>query len=216
MFLLAHGADTRWTGRALAGLASGVAVLAAGIAAGRMAWEWAGALLLAGGLGCFLWQVRNFYAARVRRRLDPGMCYAAVALGFLVATAALGIAVLATRLTPPRLATAYIATGLLGGIVLYVIGFFYKIVPLLAWTTRYRGRMGREPVPAVAQMYSARLAQAQLGLMASGVAVLAGGIGMGSAAGARAGAVLFLLGVLLFLVQLARVAAGRPLAPRVP
>jgi uncharacterized membrane protein YtjA (UPF0391 family) len=97
-----------------------------------------------------------------------------------------------------------------------VIGFFYKIVPLLAWTTRYRGRMGREPVPAVAQMYSARLAQAQLGLMASGVAVLAGGIGMGSAAGARAGAVLFLLGVLLFLVQLARVAAGRPLAPRVP
>jgi hypothetical protein len=213
MFLLAHGADTRWTGRALAGLASGLVVLGAGIAASRVALEWAGALLLVGGLACFLGQARAFHRARVRRRLDPGMCYAATALVFLAAASALGIAVLATRAAHPRLATAYIVTGLLGGIVLYVIGFFYKIVPLLAWTARFRGRMGREPVPTVAEMYSVRLAQVQLGLMAGGVAVLAGAVGAGSAAGARAGAVFFLSGVLLFLVQLARVVAGRAPAP---
>jgi hypothetical protein len=212
MFLLAHGADTRWTGRALSGLAAGLVVLGAGIAAGRPPLEWAGAVLLAGGLGCFLWQTRAFFRARVRRRLDPGLCFAAVALAFLAASAGLGIAVLATGASQPRLATAYVATGLLGGIVLYVIGFFYKIVPLLAWTARFRGRMGKEPVPTVAQMYSARLAQAQLGLMAGGVAVLAGGIGAGSAAGARVGAALFLSGVVVFLVQLARVALGPPAA----
>lgn len=211
MFLLAHGADRRWTGRALAGLASGVVVLAAGIAVGRSSLEWAGALLLAGGLGCFLRQAWAFHRARVRRRLDPGMCFAATALAFLVVSALLGLAVLAAGSGRPRLAPAYIATGLLGGIVLYVIGFFYKIVPLLAWTARFRDRVGREAVPTVAMMYSARLAQVQLGLMAGGVALLAGGIGAGSVGAARTGAVLFLFGVIVFLAQLGRVVSGRPL-----
>jgi hypothetical protein len=138
------------------------------------------------------------------------MRFARAALGFLAVSALLGAAVLADEAGHPRLATLYISTGLLGGIVLYVIGFFYKIVPLLAWTARFRGRMGREPVPTVAQMYSARLAHLQLGLMAGGVVLLGGGIAAGSIAAARAGAVLFLVGVLLFLAQLARVATGRP------
>ena len=77
----------------------------------------------------------------------------------------------------PRLATAYVIVGLLGGIVLYVMGFFYKIVPLLAWTVRYRGRMGREPVPTIAQTFSARVAHVQLALMALGVTLLASGTG---------------------------------------
>jgi hypothetical protein len=212
MFLLAHGADTRWTARALAALASGVVVLAAGIAAARPPLEWAGALLLASGLGCFLRQAHGFYRARVRRRLDPGMRFAGTALGFMAVSALLGLAVLVQGAGYPRLATLYIATGLLGGIVLYVIGFFYKIVPLLAWTARFRGRMGKEPVPAVAEMYSARLAHLQLGLMAGGVALLGGGIAGGSVAGVRAGAILFVAGVLVFLAQLARVARGRPLS----
>jgi hypothetical protein len=209
MFLLAHGADTRWTRRSLAALSTGLVVLAAGIAAGRMPVEWAGALLLAGGVGCFLRQAREFYRARVRRQIDPGMRFAATALAFLGTSALLGVAVLADGAAHPRLATLYVATGLLGGIVLYVIGFFYKIVPLLAWTVRYRGRMGDQAVPAVAELYSARLAHLQLGLMAGGVLILAAGIAAGSAAAARGGGLLFLGGVLVFLAQLGRVAAGR-------
>jgi hypothetical protein len=210
MFLLAHGADTRWTGRALAALASGVVVLAAGIAAGRPPLEWAGALLLAAGLGSFLRQAYAFYRARVRRQLDPGMRFAGTALGFMAVSALLGLGVLAEGAAHTRLATLYISTGLLGGIVLYVVGFFYKIVPLLAWTARFRGRMGKEPVPTVAQMYSARLAHVQLGLMAGGVVLLGAGIAVGSVASARAGAALFFIGVVLFLVQLIRVASARP------
>ena len=215
MFLLAHGADTRWTGRALAGLASGVVVLALGIGAGRTPLEWAGALLLAGGLGCFLRQAFAFYRVRVRRQLDPGMRFAGTALAFMGVCAVLGLAVLADGGAHVRLATLYISTALLGGIVLYVVGFFYKIVPLLSWTARFRGRMGKEPVPTVAQMYSARLAHVQLGLMAGGVMLLDGGIAAGSVMGARAGAVLFVAGVLVFLAQLVRVASGRPIAVRV-
>lgn len=211
MFLLAHGSDTRWTGRALAALAAGVIVLTVGIAGGGVTLEWAGALLLVGGVGCFLRQVHGFHRARVRRKLDPGMRFAATALAFLGGSALLGVAVLADGAAHPRLATAYIAAGLLGGIVLYVIGFFYKIVPLLAWTAHFRGRMGKEPVPTVAQMYSARLAHLQLGLMAGGVVLLVAGIATGSALAARGGGLFYLLGVLVFLTQLGRVASGRPL-----
>jgi hypothetical protein len=210
MFLLAHGSDTRWTGRALAALAAGVIGVTGGVARGGSPLEWAGALLLVGGVGCFLRQVREFHRARVRRKLDPGMRFALTALAFLGASALLGVAVLADGAAHPRLATAYIATGLLGGIVLYVIGFFYKIVPLLAWTVHFRGRMGKEPVPTVAQMYSAGLAHLQLGLMAGGVLLLVAGIAAGSAPAARGGGLFFLLGVLIFLAQLARVASGRP------
>jgi hypothetical protein len=142
------------------------------------------------------------------------MRFAATALGFLGASVLLGVAVLADGAKYPRLATLYISIGLLGGIVLYVIGFFYRIVPLLAWTAHFRGRMGKQAVPTVAQMYSARLAHIQLGCMAGGVLLLGGGIAGGSVVVTRCGALLFVVGVLVFLAQLARVASGRPLAAR--
>ena len=109
----------------------------------------------------------------------------------------------------PRLATAYVVVGLLGGIILYVVGFFYKIVPLLAWTVRYRDRMGTGTAPTVAQTFSARVAQVQLALMALGITLLATGIAFASAHVTRCGAVLFLAGVILFVTQIARVVAGK-------
>ncbi|HEX6533377.1 MAG TPA: hypothetical protein VF041_02200 [Gemmatimonadaceae bacterium] len=208
MFLLAHGADTRWTRRALALLAGGVVALAVGLATPIASVAWLGALLLEGGVACFLWQVHAFHRVRVRRKIDVGMRFALTALGFLAASAVMGPAVLAMGPAHARLATAYVATGLLGGIVLYVVGFFYKIVPLLAWTAHFRGRMGSGPVPTVAEMYSARLAHVQLALMALGVALLVGGIVGAAPHVARCGAVLFLVGVLVFTTQIARVAHG--------
>lgn len=212
MFLLAHGADTAWTPRALGLLGLGVPVLALGLGLARPAAAWAGAVLLLAGLGCFYRQVYGFYRARVRRQLDVGMRFAATALAFLAASAMLGPVALASGASSPRLATVYVATGLLGGIVLYVIGFFYKIVPMLAWTAHFRGRMGKGPVPTVAQLYSARLAHVQLGLMGVGVFGLVASTAAGWAHGARCGAVLFLGGVVVFLIQLARVARGRKVA----
>jgi hypothetical protein len=136
------------------------------------------------------------------------MHYAATALGLLSASALLGPAVLATGSTHPRLATAYVAVGLLGGIVLYVVGFFYKIVPLLSWTVRFRGRLGKAPVPTIAELYSGHVAYVQLGIMSAGVVLLAAGIGAASPHVARCGTVLFLGGVLIFAMQIARVAFG--------
>ena len=209
MFLLSHGSDTWWTRRALALLAAGVALLAVGLNAQQPAVTWTATATLAAGVGCFVWQALCFYRARVRRQIDVGMRYAGSALGFLIVSALLGIAVLVRGVMHPRLATAYVVVGLLGGIVLYVVGFFYKIVPLLAWTVRYRDRMGTGTAPTVAQTFSARLALVQLGLMAGGVLLLAAGIGAASAHVTRCGAVLFLAGVVVFVTQIGRVAMGR-------
>lgn len=208
MFLLAHAADTRWTARALGLLAGGIVLLAAGLIVGSSATAWAAVVLLEAGVGCFLRQAWCFYRVRVRRRLDVGMHFARCALAFLAAAAFLGPLVLALGVTHPRLAIAYVVLGLLGGIVLYVVGFFYKIVPLLAWTVRFRGRMGTEPVPTVAELYSAPVAYLQLLMMAAGVALLAAAVAAGAPFAARGAASLYLLGVLLFAGQIVRVVYG--------
>lgn len=208
MFLLAHGADTRWTRRALLLLPPGVVLLASGIAL-QAAWlTWVGVALLEAGIACFVWQARLFHRARVRREVDVGMKFAASGIGFLVLAAALGPLHLVLGASHPRLATVYVLVGLLGGIVLYVVGHFYKIVPLLAWTVRFRGRMGKERVPTVAELFSSRLAHVQLGCMALGVMALGAGTAAGNVHVVRAGAALFAIGVLLFLRQIAGVAFG--------
>ena len=208
MFLLAHGADTRWTRRSLMLLGVGVVVLTVALTLRVGPLAWLAVALLEGGVACFVWQARAFHRARIRRKIDVGMRFAGIALGFLIVSALLGPAVLAGGVSHPRVATAYVAVGLLGGIVLYVVGFFYKIVPLLAWTVRYRDRMGKGDAPTVAQTFSGRIAHAQLVVMTAGVALLATGIGAGSTHVARCGAVLFLAGVILFVSQIARVAFG--------
>jgi hypothetical protein len=208
MFLLSHGGDTRWTKRALCLLAPGVVVLAAGLATRTNAGTWLGTVLLMSGVACFIWQARCFYIKRVRRKTDVGMRFAGTALAFLAVSALLGPAVLIAGVSHPRLATVYVTVGLLGGIVMFIVGFFYKIVPLLAWTVRFKDRMGKGTAPTVAQMFSARVAHAQLALMALAVTLLGAGIATASVHVTRCGAVLFLAGVLLFLSQIARVAVG--------
>jgi hypothetical protein len=209
MFLLSHGANTRWTKRALALLGSGVLALCAGLDAHVPAVTWIAVAMLEGGVACFVWQAYSFYRVRVRRKIDVGMRFAASALGFLLASAVLGAAVLARGVAHPRLAVVYVMVGLLGGIVLYVIGFFYKIVPLLAWTVRYKDRLGKGTAPTVAATYSSHIAHIQLAVMVLGVVTLAAGTAAGSVYVVRGGAVLFLTGVLLFVSQILRVAVGR-------
>lgn len=208
MFLLAHGVDARWTRRAVALLATGTVLLATGLALDASALTWAGAAALELGVAAFAWQARLFFRHRVRRRIDAGMRFVVTALVFLVAAAATGPVVLARAPGTPRVATAYVLLGLLGGIVLYVVGHFYKIVPFLAWIAHFRGRMGKEAVPAVADLYSARVATVQWVLMSVAVAIMSAGTVLGHAHCVRVGAVLFAAGVLLFASQIARVARG--------
>ena len=209
MFLLSHRANTQWTSRALALLGSGVLALCVGLDTRVPAIAWAAVVLLQAGVGCLVWQAFSFYRARVRRRIDVGMRFAGTGLGFLVLSALIGAAVLALGLAHPRLVTIYVMLGLLGGIVLYVVGFFYKIVPLLAWTVRYRNLLAKGTAPTVAATFSSKVAHVQLACMTLGVIALTGGTAAASVHVVRAGAGIYFAGVLLFVSQIVRVAVGR-------
>lgn len=202
MFLLSHGVDARWARWALVLLVSGLTALVGGLALAHGALTWAGGALLAGGVVAFLVQARLFFAARVRRRVDAGMRFAATGLAFLAAAAALGLTTLALGPAAPRVAAAYGIAGLLGGVVLFVVGHFYKIVPFLAWIAQYHGRMGRERVPAVADLYSARAATVQWGLMTAGCIALTAGTLAGHPHCTRAGAAMFAAGTVILATQM--------------
>jgi hypothetical protein len=210
MFLLSHGANMRWTKRAVVLLTAGVVALAWGLVANLSPLQWTGAALLDAGVACYLWQVMSLFRARIRRQLDVGMRYVSVALCFLAIAATLGPVLLFAGAAHRQLATVYVLVGLLGGVVLMVIGFFYKIAPMLAWTVRYGDRPSGGNWPSVAQTFSARVAYVQLGAMTLGVTLLAIGITTASVHVTRCGAVLFTAGVALFLSQIARITLGDP------
>ena len=210
MFLLAHGVNARWTKRALVLLACGLPLLALGLNAQLPAASWAAVVLMEAGLACFVYQAVSFFRARVRKRIDIGMRFAAAGVVFLVLAAVLGPLVLWRGPSATRLATVYVLLGLVAGIVVFVSGFFYKIVPLLAWTARYSGARRTAGAPTVAHLFSARVAEIQLGVMVSALVTLSAAILIGSTIGAYAGASLFMLGVLLFVSQIGRVALAGP------
>lgn len=216
MFLVAPGARRRWTPWAIMLLAVGVSTLGVGIVTRRPAASWTGTVLIEAGFWAFLWQAYTIFRVRTRRTLDVGMRFALVGLVFLAIAAELGPVVLADGAAHTRLATAYVVTGILGGLVPFVTGFMYKILPSIVWISRFAGRLHRGWVPAVADLYSARVAQRQLALLVAGVILLLGGIAAAAPSLARAGALSFLIGVLVFVYQAARIRWGFPTAPGSP
>jgi hypothetical protein len=219
MFLLSHGADTRWTGRALALLAVGVVTLAAGVLCGfvdthrdvQRALMWAGVVLIDGGVVCFLVQARLLFAARIRPRLDAGLRHVVLALVCIAGAAALAPVVLLRGAGNPRLDVAYVMLALFG-LVLYATGQFYKIVPFLVWIARFRHDMGRRKVPTVAELYSTRAAHAGLVSFALAMLVLLAGIALGEVMVVRVGALLFAGGVAMLVSQMTHVALTRRVA----
>lgn len=214
MFLLAHLTSTRWTRNAIALLAAGVLLLTTGLLCGLAApygaaaatLAWVGVALIEGGVLCYLEQVRRVYMARMRPRLDAGLRHVAVSLSFLCVSAMLGPLVLFEGSGHRGLDIAYVTLALIGSLVLFAIGQFYKIVPFLIWISRFRNEMGRKQVPTVAELYSARVAHVGLVALSLAVVALAAGAALGSSLVVRGGALSFAGGVALFISQMARVA----------
>jgi hypothetical protein len=160
------------------------------------------------GIICFLKQAIHFYRARKRPRLDAGLRHAAVALAFLSMSAALAPIVLLRGISEQRLDATYVVLGALGGLALYVVGQFYKIVPFLAWISRFRNDIGKKRVPTVAELYSQQIANIDLLLFIIAIGGIALGILTGAAVIVRIAAMLLVAGVSLFASQMIRVAFG--------
>ncbi len=208
MFLLSHGAGEALSRAAVVLIAAGAAALAALHHAPDVLSRWAPALLMGGGVTCFLVHAARVYRKRVRRALDPGMRLAALALGFLAVGLLLAGPVAFGR-ADPRFATGYVLV-LVGGISLFVAAHYYKIVPFLVWYHRFGPLAGKQPVPKVSELYETRWANIAAALLSLGVAGAATGVLFGNASVVRWSAVGFTAGVLVEGVQMIRLARRRP------
>lgn len=208
MFLLSHGAGDRAAKWAVGLLAAGAGTLALLHHAPPLAGRWLPAALLAAGVVAFLAQARAFYRQRHRPVLDPAMRLAAAALaGLGVALALAWPGVL--RAADPRVSAAY-GAALVLALALFVAAFYYKIVPFLVWLHRFGPLAARQPVPRVAELYSAAAASSAAALLVTGAAVLVAGTALGEGALARAGAVLVLGGAATEGGQMLALALRKP------
>jgi hypothetical protein len=151
-----------------------------------------------------------FFRHRKKPVLDPGLRLAAAALAFLGAALVLAPFFLARGLAAPRLATAYVMALVLGGLSLFVAGHYYKILPFLMWYHRFGPLVGKQAVPRVADLYSARVGTVAAVLLVAGnlgllVATLAGAVLL-----ARPAAILFAAGAVVLAGQMLAIARRRP------
>lgn len=94
----------------------------------------------------------------------------------------------------------------LGFVGFVVLGTLYHVVPFIVWIHRYSDRLGLEPVPMLDDLYDARLARLDFGLVVSGVAAVVARDLAGLSTGVEtAGWTLVLAGVAAFAANLLRV-----------
>jgi hypothetical protein len=192
MFLLSHGANDRFARAAVVLVAAGAGMLAFLHHAPPLVSHWLPGLFIALGCTSFLLQARQFYVRRHRPDLDPGMRLAAGALALLVLALALAWPVVTTDV-PARVSVAYVMTIILA-VSLFVAAHYYKIVPFLVWYHRFGPLAGRQAVPRVSDLYSARFATMAGALLVSGAVVLVASVALGAALPARLGALLLASG----------------------
>jgi hypothetical protein len=208
MFLLSHGAGDRFAKAAVALVAAGAGVLAFLHHAPHPVSYWLPALLIAAGAAAFLAQAAAFYRKRHRRQLDPGMRLAAAALALLGLALVLAAPVV-MAVASARLVTAYVVAVLLA-ITLFVSAHYYKIVPFLVWYHRFGPLAGRQPVPRVSELYSARVASVAGALLAAGSVALVAAVLYGAPGPARLAALVLACGVVTESMQMLKLARTRP------
>ena len=101
-----------------------------------------------------------------------------------------------------QLENVYGFVGLIGVVSFAIIGMLYKIVPFLIWFGTYSKHIGRAKVPALADMYSAKLQALGFWSFLTGLLVTTSGILLSQATVVRIGGVLLLATVITLLVNI--------------
>jgi hypothetical protein len=181
MFSLAHGYSMA-AGKWAFGLVSFATVglmtawsfnLFAGHAGNSNSLEIFYALLLAGGIAAFLWQMWLVYRHRMRKQADVSMYHTLLSFIFLAFAAALGVAqfFLPAHWPQPTREGFILLYGWLafiGFAGFIIVGQTYKILPFLVWFNKYSDKVGQAQVPMLKDMFDERLAKIELVLMLTG------------------------------------------------
>jgi len=204
MFLVSHGTPDwplRWVGPVSG---AGLVAQAVGLLARLTPLVWIGGLLLGAGTVLYLGLVLGYFRRRTPGPLDPALGHIIAALVALALAIPLGIGLLAAPTMSPRGWAAYGLLALAGWLVLLILGVYYRILPFLTWLNLFRtGAQGR-PLSSPTDLVRRPWAWMSLALLAAGLGLTAGAVLLASPVGARAGAMMYALGVVLVLAQVAR------------
>jgi hypothetical protein len=172
----------------------------------RSPWKVGCALLIVASLALYGWEVIAILRARNRRSLDWGMRYFLTALAWLAPLSALALLLswpgLPLNPLTGQLENLYGFVGLLGVISFAIIGMLYKIIPFLIWLACYSPHVGRQTIPALADLYSARAQAWGYWSYLAGIVVISVGIISANQTSVRwgCGLLAFSLGTLTFNV----------------
>jgi hypothetical protein len=138
------------------------------------------AIIIVPGIFSFLSYIYEAYTKRVKKQLDIGMKQTAISFVILVVPFFLIFSLLVNpqflgNLTVP-LSVTYGSAIVLGFITSLVMGQTYKTLPFIVWLQVYRGRIGKVVLPLPKDLYSEKVAVAQLWLFAAGFALFLVGI----------------------------------------
>jgi cbb3-type cytochrome oxidase subunit 1 len=208
MFTLSEVQNHRRAAWSVTLLSAGLAGLFAGILL-QQPWKLAFAFVIIVALALYGWELQAILRARKRRALDWGITYFLTAVAMLLPLSALAVVLTwpglpATEFTG-RLESAYGVLGFIGFVSFAIIGMLYKIIPFLIWFGTYSKHVGRARVPALAEMYSARLQATGywtflVGLLATVTAML-----LASAAGIRLGCGLLAMSLAVLAVNVGKI-----------
>jgi len=207
MFLVA-GAAPEWPMRTIGPVAvAGLVLLAGGMVFGLEPATWLGAALGVGAALTFIATVAGYFRRRLVHRLEPAFGHVAIGFACLGLALAAGVAQLVLPGMSPRGWVVYAELTLLGWLVVFITGIWYRLFTFLIWLHFY-GVSGSR-TRAAADLVHRPTAWIALGLLALGITMLVGGTVGASAGAARIGACAFLAGSVLVAGQHARIFHGR-------
>jgi hypothetical protein len=165
----------------------------------RSPWKLLFALVTVAALSVYGCELIAVLRARKRRTLDWGIKYFLTAVALLLPTSMLAVVLSCPGLPLSpfmgQLENVYGFLGLIGVVSLAIIGMLYKITPFLVWFGRYSPQIGRARVPALADLYSARLQAIGYWSYLAGLVVTCIAILFSSETGVQCGCSLLLLAV---------------------
>jgi drug/metabolite transporter (DMT)-like permease len=148
------------------GATVGLLALSAGLLFGSFPAVWLGAVLGLASAAVFVITIAGFFRRRLVRRLEPTFGHVLVAFSGLVLALAVGIAQLVLPGTSARAWVMYGELTLLGWLVIFITGIWYRLFAFLIWLHFY-GRAGTR-VRQAAELVHHRTAWAALGLLTGG------------------------------------------------
>src|SRR5690625_5874123 len=109
-----------------------------------------GWFLLLIGFSLFVVDIREILQKRLRRRLDKPFSFSilAIFIGFSIHVIAFILAIF--QVTNQTIWGWLIFLYIIGWIIFSILGYLYKIVPVLWLTHKYSEKMGKEKVPTLA------------------------------------------------------------------